>query len=209
MTGFYPRFPISQSLLELILCEVKRIFSEQPYLSLLYQTMISTGFYGLFRVGELAKGNHVMKACIVHMANNKDKMLIVLYTSKTHGAESKPQQVKITGNQNRDASRSDRLRSNIFCPFMLMRHYIQVRGDYLMDMEQFFIFRGRVPVEPHHLTTILRKSLDLLSLNSVLYSVHSLRIGRASQMLKLGYTVEQIKLAGRWRSNAVYRYFKP
>ena len=185
------------------------LFAEQPYLALLYQTIISTGFYGLFRVGELAKGNHVMKASNIHMASNKEKILIVLYTSKTHGAESKPQQVKITRSQIREPNRTDRLCSNIFCPFMLMRHYIRARGDYLSDMEQFFIFRGRILVEPHHLTTVLRKSLDHLGLNSALYSVHSLRIGRASQMLKLGYTVEQIKLAGRWRSNAVYHYFKP
>ena len=41
-----------------------------------------------------------------------------------------------------------------------------------------------------------------------LYSVHSLRAGRANDLLKLGLSVETIKKLGRWKSNAVFRYLK-
>ena len=80
----YTRLPIQGSLLELILFEVDRHFSvvhNQPYLKLMYQTMFAMAYYGLMRVGELMLSPHVVKAKDVHMAGNKDKLLIVLHSS--------------------------------------------------------------------------------------------------------------------------------
>ena len=45
-------------------------------------------------------------------------------------------------------------------------------------------------------------------LESHLYNTHSLHIGRASDLSKMGANVEKIKHVGRWKSNAVYRYIK-
>ena len=83
------RLPIQCNLLELILFEVQRIFtdSSQYYLEILYKALFALGYYGLFRVGELTLSPHVIKASNVHVATNQDKILIVLYTSKTHGKE--------------------------------------------------------------------------------------------------------------------------
>ena len=94
------RLPIQKGLLEMILFELNRKFcgnnnNQQPYLALLYQAIFCLGYYGMLRVGELAAGNHCIKACNIHVGNNKDKILIVLYSSKTHGKESRPQKVKI------------------------------------------------------------------------------------------------------------------
>ena len=84
----------------MILFEIKRKWdtsnNPQPYLVILYQAIFCLGYYGMLRVGELAMSNHSVKACNIHVGNNKDKILIVLYTSKTHGRESRPQKVKIS-----------------------------------------------------------------------------------------------------------------
>ena len=45
----------------------------------------------MLRVGEMALGPHTIKACYVHVGHSKDKILIYLYSSKTHGEESSPQ----------------------------------------------------------------------------------------------------------------------
>ena len=84
------RLPIQCGLLELLLFEVQRIFrkNNQPYLESLFKTIFIIGYYGLFRVGELTKSPHVMRAKDVYISHNKDKILIVLHTSKTHGHES-------------------------------------------------------------------------------------------------------------------------
>ena len=100
--------PISENLLELLLFEVKRIFETQPYLDLVYKTIMSIGYHRLLRIGELAVTNgggcgtqsHAIKACNAHVVDNKEKILLVLYTSKTHGFKSRPQKICITSNSN-------------------------------------------------------------------------------------------------------------
>ena len=82
-------------LLELILFELNMVFHDQFYLRVMYKTYFATSYYGLFRIGEVTWSQHVILAKDVHLAENKDKLLIVLYSSKTHGKESLPQLVKI------------------------------------------------------------------------------------------------------------------
>ena len=52
------RLPIHRDLLHLILKQIDSIFNEQPYLSILYKSILITGYYGLFRIGEITKGTH-------------------------------------------------------------------------------------------------------------------------------------------------------
>ena len=95
----HTRLPIQGGLLEILLFELQRIFQNQPYLELMYKTFFSLSYYGLFRVGELALGSHTVKAKNVHIGRNKNKMLFILYSSKTHDRNVKPQHVKITANE--------------------------------------------------------------------------------------------------------------
>ena len=204
------RLPISENLLELILFEVERIFETQPYLNLTYKTIMSLGYHGLLRVGELVKTNncnsHAMKACNVHLAGNKKKLLIVLYTSKTHGLESRPQKIRITANPNTTQVNWQRCRH--FCPFMLMYNFMLARGGYLEESEPFFIFQSGLPITDKNVWEVLQKSLSQLGLDPKLYGCHSGRIGKASDMLKQGESIFSIKQAGRWWSNAVFRYLR-
>ena len=85
------RLPIKSNLLEIILFEVKRHFQQQPYLSVLYQTLFVVAYYGLFHIGELASSTHPVKAKDVHIGTNKNKLLFMLYTSKTHSIETTEQ----------------------------------------------------------------------------------------------------------------------
>ena len=196
------RLPIQKGLLEMLLFEIERKYnniSPQPYVIILYQAIFSPAYYGMLRVGELSQGNHTIKACDIHVGNNKDKILIVLYSSKTHGRESRPQKVKI--------SAIPSIKSNqrrIFCPFKIIVQYMKFRGNYKSEKEQFFIFADG----SQHIRKFLRELLDRLNLNSSLYDVHSFRGGRTSDLAKFGYSIDRIKSMGRWRSNAVYRYLK-
>ena len=40
------------------------------------------------------------------------------------------------------------------------------------------------------------------------YDTHSLQIGRATDLFKMGVPVEDIKKAGRWVSNSVFKYLR-
>ena len=207
----HTRLPIKLGLLEMILFEINRRYSTQPYLQAMYSTLFALAYYGLFRIGEVTASNHCIKACNVHMAKNKDKLLIILYSSKTHDKESKPQKVKITSMKQDDkTSRNSNMKKVTphFCPFQLTQRYLTLRGGYKCVNEQFFIFSSGEPVSARHVSQLLKLSLKQMNFNQDLYSFHSLRSGRSCDLLKAGYTIDQIKMLGRWKSNAVYKYIK-
>ena len=201
------RLPIQKGLFEMLLFEIGRYFNRsapQPYLEHMYKAMFCLGYYGMLRVGEMTLSPHTVKACDVHIGHNKDKIQVVLYTSKTHGQESKPQKIKISGAPCSSAKKEQKL----FCPFKTVLRCMSIRGNYKTDDEKFFIFSDRSPVKPRHLRTTLRTLLTNLDLDASLYDVHSFRGGRTCDLEKFGYSVDQIKSMGRWKSNAVYRYLK-
>ena len=74
--------------------------------------------------------------------------------------------------------------------------------------EPLFIFRDRRPVKAEQVCKVLRQALSNINLEPSLYDTHSWRIGRASDLMKWGYSLPQIKIWGRWRSNVVYKYIR-
>ena len=200
------RLPIQCNLLELLLFEVHRHFNgEQPYLTSLYRALFALGYYGLFRVGELTMSDHVIKAKNVHMGSNKPKLLIVLYSSKTHSIASRPQKVKIVANnKEKTGSYMDRY----FCPFRLIREYLAIRGGFVSDTEPLFVFRDKSPVSPNNARDLLRSLLISIGLNPTWYGMHSLRIGRSTDLVRFGYSLDEVRRFGRWRSNTVYKYIR-
>ena len=203
------RLPIHCNLMEMILFEVERVYCQQPYLVILFQAMIALGYYGLFRIGELTVSNHCIRACNIHSAVNKKKLLIVLYTSKTHDKSTRPQKVKISAVNLQETHKHCRKSLRCFCPFKLTNNYLKIWGNYANDDEPLFIFRSmKDPVKPEHARQVLKKCIANLGLNVELYNFHLLRIGRSCDLWKFGFSLEQIKRAGHWRSNAVYKYLR-
>ena len=200
------RLPIQKGLFERILFECDRLFTEtsQAYLYQLYRALFCLAYYGMMRIGELTKSPHTLKAGNIHVGHNKDKILVVLYTSKTHGKESKPQKIKISGVPVSNTKMGQRF----FCPFKAVISFMNTRGHYQNEQEQFFIFRDGSEVRPQQVRNLLRQLLDRIGLDGALYDVHSFRSGRTCDLEKFGYSIEQIKSMGRWKSNAVYRYLK-
>ena len=206
------RLPIQKGLLSMILKQVKSDFHKagQVYLATLYQALFSTAYFGLFRVGELTTGTHPVLARSVHIGSNKRKMLLLLQTSKTHGKGNKPQLIKILSKKAKSpASTKCKDISNareLPCPFMLLQQYVSQRIPRTTVNEPFFIFHDGSPVTPRHFNMCLKNTIKKLGFDETLYSGHSLRAGRTSDLLKLGLSVETIKKLGRWRSNTVYCY---
>ena len=72
--------------------------------------------------------------------------------------------------------------------------------------DPLFIFSDGTPVAPHNVRKVLKLMLRSINLNPRLYDTHSFRKGRATDLFKAGYLVDQIKAMGCWRSNAIYKY---
>ena len=165
------RLPIKRHLLEILIRKLEDKFHSQPYLKLLYRTMFTIAYYGLFRIGELTMSQHVMKAKDVHINRKKNKILLVLFSSKTHSSANRPQRVIIntvgtTG-------------KNVCCPFRstLLNDYLTQRGGYDNSREPLFIFRDGTPVTSVNFRSVLKDLLKGLQLNHKLYAPHSFRIG--------------------------------
>ena len=94
----HTHFPIYKELMLILLREIDERFNKanQPYLAVMFTTLISTAYFGLFRIGEETSGSHPILARDVQLADNKRKIFFILRDSKTHGKESEPQLVKIS-----------------------------------------------------------------------------------------------------------------
>ena len=200
---------ITKGLLELLLFEVQRTFrsNNQPYLEILYKTAFSLAYYGMLHVGELTQGTHVIKARNIHVAHNKNKIMMVLYSSKTHSQDMYPQKIKISAADNY-TNCERKITKQHFCPFKLIRQFLTARGNFVSESENFFIFTDRSPVKPLHVRKLLRQLLADMDLDPLMYNMHSLRAGCAVDMLHYRYTISQIKSAGHWQSNVIYKYLK-
>ena len=89
-----------------------------------------------------------------------------------------------------------------------MRKYINHRGNFASDEEQFFIFSDTSPVTPAHARNVLKLMIQRLNLDEKLYGMHSFRIGRTTDLIKYNYSIDEVKLMGRWRSNVIFKYIR-
>ena len=148
----------------------------------------------MMRIGELTAGEHPVLGKNLLISKIKQKFLIILQTSKTHGKNSQPQKIKVQGNVHLTSLDTNRIHE---CPFDIIYKFTQLRGPINYDEEPLFIFRDGSVVKPTHVRSLLKKILRSLNLDPTLYDTHSLRIGRATDLAKYGYSVEYIKRLGR------------
>ena len=196
--------PIKKGLLGIILWQILVRYDNQPYLSILFRTIFSTMYFGLLRMSEVVGDLHAIKACDIHVGENKNKFLLILRTSKTHWKNMKPQLIKITAmSVNHNITKRQ-----LPCPYQLLRDYAVIRGSYSSHLEPFFVMSDKSPVSAQQIATNLKLVIAEASFDLRLYSSHSLRIGRTVNLYNLGLTVETIKKIRRWHSNSVYRYLR-
>ena len=198
------RLPIQKGLLHILIDKLDERYQtrSQPFLCLLYKAILATGYYGLFRIGELTTGDHLIQLNDVFAADNRDKVLIVLRTSKTHSLADTPQKIKI---DSKDANLTTRQAQ--YCPVILLSDYIDARLE-ICQTGPLFTFSDGSPVKPEHFRAVLKNAIKKCGLDPNLYDMHSMRSGRSCDMFKEGYEVQTIKKRGHWRSNAVYDYLR-
>ena len=208
------RLPICKGVLETVIRKVKSFFAGagQTYLEVLYVAILTTAYYGLFRVGELSDSPHAIKVADVHIGQNKKKLLFILRTSKTHGRNSKPQMVKISSTRKPTLCSKKQLEKGCklvtTCPYNALRNYIKMRPRFNNKCENFFVFQDRSPVKTKQMRKTLKQMLKLAGFEDIHYNFHSIRIGRSVDLMKMNLDVGLIQKLGCWSSNCVYTYLK-
>lgn len=194
------RLPIGYHRLNTILNHVTQLFDKQPFLCALYRAMYASAYHGLLRIGEVTLSDHVIKARDVHIGDNKRKVQMVLWTSKTHTTSDPPQIVTFYC--------TCHITHPDYCPFEIVSIYSEMRGQYINDFDQFFVFHDHSPVKPEHFRETLRNALGSANISTAGFFGHSFRAGHANDMKNMYRQVDEIKFKGRWKSNAVYKYFR-
>ena len=154
------KLPIRKGTLNMVLFSVNKLFPMQPYLGILYRAMLSTAYFGLFRIGEITVSKHVVKAKDVHIGLNKKKLMFVLHSSKTHCRSSKPKVIKINATKkNSEGLQTKEVQETArFCPFQLLQDYTGIRKKYVTNQEPFFVFKDRTGVLATQFQKVLKKT---------------------------------------------------
>ena len=191
------KFPIHKRMMMSLVRKVGAFFRKQnqEYLACLYQAFFITAYYGLFRVGELTEneGGHAIAARDVHIATNKNKILFILRSSKMHNKGDFSQTVTISGVTGSDC-----------CPFKILGKYLSMRPTRKNNLEQFFVFRSRMPVMAAHFRSTLKKVMKLAGYKKrrhILRS-HSVPEGQETSSKQ----VYQWKLLRNWGGGSQMRF---
>ena len=119
------RLQTSKNMLRLILDKLEMIYKDQPYLEYMFKAIFVTGYYGMVWVVELTESPHCLRVADVHRVTNKNKLQLVLRSSKMHNVGDVPQLIKISS-LDQKAMKSVLDRDN-YCPFNIIRLYEAIR----------------------------------------------------------------------------------
>ena len=96
-------------------------------------------------------------------------------------------------------------RQSSCCPIQLLLEYLALRGN---RGGAIFITRGGIPIAREAFALQLSEAIRLCGLDPVCYKGHSFRTGAASYAAGQGMSDSQIRIMGRWKSNAFHKYVR-
>ena len=186
------RRSITRDILADLICSINNI--ETKYNKKLYVAILCLMYHGLLRCSEVtysSKCSHNLQTPQVLI--KKGPLIRLEFVSYKH---SKPNPAPLCIKATHDA----------ICPVKALRRYKKVKPQ---NASPAFCHENKRPVSRGQLVDVLKLHLDICGKNSCEYNTHSLRIGKATDMYRDGFTDRQIAVAGRWSSNAYVKYIKP
>ena len=91
------------------------------------------------------------------------------------------------------------------CPVQLILNFVSMRGPVRGPL---FCWPDGTPIRRTFFVERLNAALKFCNLDTSLYKAHSFRIGAASWASAKGFSDSQIRMLGRWKSNAFLRYIR-
>ena len=184
------RLPVSLAMLAKM-CTAVQLVADSSYTAILYQSLFTLGFFGLFRPGELTMSTHVIQADNVVLA--KDSIVVYMDSSKCHSNTLPPQIVNILA------------QPAPVCPVFFLRSYLAVRPPTLGPL---YVNTVGQPISYAEFSFMLVKICKFLGLPAAQIKPHSFRIGGATNMHIHKATKTQIQTAGRWSSDCFKKYIR-
>ena len=198
LNGTRQRRPIGKELLHRLILALNSVCSS-VFERLIYKLAFSLTFHACLRAGEICKTTtleHTLR--IEQLARETDEPLGVRYTIRFESFKhSNFRTPSITIQKSQDT---------VICPVISLDDFFRYLPARTGPILQFF--DGSV-MNRYRLAKKLKEALDFCGEDSSLYNIHSLRIGRATQLANDNISDAAIRSAGRWSSNAYIKYIRP
>ena len=187
------RLPITIIILHRIILGIDEIV-QVHYHKILLKAMFTTAFFGLMRIGEVTMSKHKSVPLLLDQLQLNIDQAVINITHFKHNKSNKPVPIPLQRQDNYQ-----------ICPVYNISQYLLLRGR---APGPLFAFPGPCPVPREFFSKHLKQLISLAGYDIKRYQAHSFRIGGASYYAELGYTDAQLRLLGRWGSNAFIRYIR-
>ena len=188
-----PRLPITIGILVALIEGIDQVVIHHYHRALL-KAMITVGFFGLMRIGELTMTEDKVIPLHMDQLSFTSSYITIAITHFKHNQSLKPLDVPI---QPQSLTQ--------ICPVRHLTHYLSLRGH---EPGPLFSFPTLTPIPRQFFSKHLSRLISFSGFQVARYKSHSLRIGGASYYASLGYTNSQIRLLGRWDSDAFIQYIR-
>ena len=194
------RLPITLPILERIMSSAFRTTLSR-YEAYLFRAMCAIAFFAFLRVGEMTvSGKQSSNAPlqfhqVTKLRDNSFyvKAIRITFGDYKHHYQERPFSVVV------------HRQSNGVCPVSCLLEYLEQCNN--AGGPLFRLHTGE-PFPRSAFSRFLSSAIKECSLDPAFYKGHSFRIGAASHAAALGYTDAQIRLLGRWKSNAFHKYIR-
>ena len=183
------RLPITRDILHQ-LCKKAGHVLQNRYNVLFIHALILIAFHGFFRLGELI---HKNSQKVVHLSNLVYVAGGLQVTIPQSKSASKPEVILVVASPGE------------FCPVLAIQAFLQVRGQ---SPGPVFAHVDGTGYRYSCVNRLLATIFASCGLDSTRYKGHSFRIGAASEAAKAGFSDAQIRLMGRWKSDAFRKYIR-
>ena len=191
------RRPIDKKVLVSLLSVLPQC-AKSNYLSSMFASMFTLSYNVCLRVGEIACSNNRDNVIQLDQLSCVTKgVSTVAYLLKFEDFKHSTDKPTMRINEQKDTG---------ICPVLSLTSYLKLRGSVEGPL---YIFQDKSTVRRQHFANILEKCLTQAGYNKKDFGTHSFRIGRCTDMANEGFSDAQIKLVGRWKSDAFKRYIRP
>lgn len=195
-----------KSLLPIDISRLKRILDnyhlllDNDYDKVMFKALFLALYYLCARIGELtlSHGNakNVVTLNDVRLVKNGPfvRAYKVYFQNFKHNRKGNVHQVQVSET------------TDGYCPVNAMESYLKLRGSYPGPL---FGTKLGSPLLAYRVLSLVRGTLEVLGESPSNFGTHSFRVGRCTDYALSGASSTQIRLLGRWHSDAFRKYIRP
>ena len=181
------RLPITIPILHQLMAHARDVTSSGYYRKLL-KSMLSLGFHGFLRPGEMTSSPNNIQFCNVSFQSDAIEIVFYKYKHST----SRPVTIKVSS------------QIDDTCPVRAMQGYLASRGN---QPGALYCSPSCHPISYAILSSWFKQLLCRCGIQGC-YNLHSLRVGAATKAALNNVPPSVIQSMGRWRSGAFLKYIR-